>query len=190
MSPGTRGLISQMASWVVGLGLIAVALVFQDELTAAGSLMLGLPQGEAEIARPRARPPAAKQEPASSGNGVVEIAADRNGHFLVTAEINGRSVDVMVDSGASIVALPYEDAERAGIFVKDVDFTGRVSTANGTGRVAPVMLDRVSIGEITVRNVRAAVAEPGRLNMTLLGMSFLSRLQRADMRSGKLVLQE
>ena len=57
-------------------------------------------------------------------------------------------------------------------------------------RVAPVMLDRVSIGDITVRNVPAAVSEPGKLATSLLGMSFLSRLQRVDMRSGVLVLQE
>ena len=57
-------------------------------------------------------------------------------------------------------------------------------------RVAPVVLDRVSIGDITVRNVPAAVSEPGSLGTSLLGMSFLSRLQRVDMRGGTLVLQE
>ena len=67
----------------------------------------------------------------------------------------------MVDTGASIVALTYEDAERAGVYVRDSDFTQRVRTANGMARVAPVTLDRVSIGDITVRNVPAAVSERG-----------------------------
>ena len=53
--------------------------------------------------------------------------------------------------------------QRAGVYVRDSDYTQRVSTANGLARVAPVMLDRVSIGDITVRNVPAAVTEPGKL---------------------------
>ncbi len=97
---------------------------------------------------------------------------------------------MLVDSGASIVALSYDDARRAGVYVRDRDYTQRVSTANGQARVAPVVLDRVSIGDITVRNVPAAVSEPGSLGTSLLGMSFLGRLQRVEMRAGTLVLQE
>ena len=96
----------------------------------------------------------------------------------------------MVDTGATMIALTYEDAERAGLSLKNSDFTQAVTTANGVARVAPVTLDRVSIGDITVRNVPAAVAERGRLKTSLLGMTFLSRLSRFDMRSGILVLQE
>ena len=97
---------------------------------------------------------------------------------------------MLVDSGASIVVLTYEDAERAGIYVRERDYTQRVSTANGVTRVAPMTLDRVSIGGITVRDVEAAVSEPGRLGQSLLGMTFLGRLQRVDMRPGVLVLQD
>ena len=96
----------------------------------------------------------------------------------------------MVDTGASIVALTFEDAERAGLYIRDSDYTHRVNTANGLARIAPVTLDRVAIGEIMVRNVPAAVSEPGKLTTSLLGMSFLSRLQRVDMRRGVLVLHE
>jgi aspartyl protease family protein len=96
----------------------------------------------------------------------------------------------MVDTGASMVALTYEDAERAGVRLKPSDFTQSVSTANGMARFALVRLDRVTIGNITVRDVKAGVAERGRLSITLLGMSFLSRLERVDMRSGTLVLTE
>ncbi len=74
--------------------------------------------------------------------------------------------------------------------VRDSDYTHRVNTANGPARVAPVTLDRVSIGDITVRNVPAAVSEPGKLGTSLLGMSFLGRLQQIDIRSGVLVLKE
>jgi aspartyl protease family protein len=120
----------------------------------------------------------------------VRIEASGHGHYVTRAEINGRPIDVLVDTGASIVALTYDDARRAGVLVRDSDYTQRVSTANGQARVAPVTLDRVSIGDITVRNVPAAVSEPDSLATTLLGMSFLGRLQRVDMRPGVLVLQE
>ena len=83
----------------------------------------------------------------------------------------------MVDTGASQVALTFEDASRAGIYVRDRDFTQQVRTANGVARVAPVTLDRVSIGDITVRDVPASVSERGMLGTTLLGMSFLKRLE-------------
>ena len=96
----------------------------------------------------------------------------------------------MVDTGASIVALSFEDARAIGLYVRDSDFTHRVSTANGFARIAPVTIDRISVGDIMVRDVSGAVMEPGKLGTTLLGMSFLSRLQRVDIRSGMLVLHE
>ena len=89
-----------------------------------------------------------------------------------------------------MVALTYEDAERAGIYVRPSDFTHTVNTANGVARVAPVTIDSVAIGHITVRNVRGAVSEPGKLSGTLLGMTFLGRLSRADLRKGTLILEE
>ena len=120
-------------------------------------LGLGAPQA-ADAARQCVRP---SRLAACRDGRIVEIRAGAHGHYHASAEINGRPVDVMVDTGASIVALTYEDAQRAGVYVRDSDYTQRVSTANGLARVAPVMLDRVSIGDITVRNVPAAVTEPG-----------------------------
>lgn len=126
----------------------------------------------------------------SEDSGDVSLKATGNGHFESEAEVNGRTIDVMVDTGATLVALTFEDAERAGIFLRPSDFTHSVSTANGVAKIAPILLDRVSIGSITVRNVQAAVCERGKLEQTLLGMSFLSRLSRVDMRAGTLVLHE
>ena len=168
----------------------AFSLVYFSEIKDAARDLLGLqaPSGAqtrgGQALRPR-RP--AHAEPSPRGR-IVEIRAGAYGHYYASVEINGRSVDVMVDTGASIVALTFDDAERAGLYIRDSDYTQRVNTANGLARIAPVMLDRVSIGDITVRNVPAAVSEPGKLSTSLLGMSFLSRLQRVDMRSGVLVL--
>jgi aspartyl protease family protein len=122
--------------------------------------------------------------------GTVTLPAGDYGHFRAEADINGRNIDVMVDTGASLVALTYEDARRAGILVKPSDFTHTAQTANGTARVAPVTIPRITIGDITVRNVAGVVSERGASERTLLGMSFLGRLTRVEMRGGTLVLQE
>lgn len=127
---------------------------------------------------------------APSSGGDVELTANSGGHFETAAEVNGNEIDVMVDTGATLVALTYEDAERAGLYLKSSDFTQGVRTANGTAKVAPVTLSSITIGDITVRNVKGAVAEPGKLHKTLLGMSFLGRLSRVEMRSNSLVLHE
>jgi aspartyl protease family protein len=65
-----------------------------------------------------------------------------------------------------------------------------VSTANGVSRVAPVTLDRVRVEDIVVRDVPAAVAEPGALSTNLLGMSFLGRLSRFELAGNELILTE
>ena len=187
LSSGTRHLLREAASWTVIAIAGAVILTHFEELKTGMATALGK-MGAADVA---ALPQAKANLPRASGSGsVVEIAAARNGHFFTEAEIDGRPINIMVDTGATMVALSYEDAERAGIYVNASDFTHSVSTANGRARIAPVMLQSVSIGEITVRDVPAAVSEPGRLRTSLLGMSFLGRLSRFDMRPGLLVLQD
>jgi aspartyl protease family protein len=187
MNSGTRQLLRETVSWGVVAVIGIAAFSHFETLKTGAERMLGLPT-PADIAQVQHTRPSAAKEPTLSS--IVEIEAESSGHFNAEADINGRPVEVMIDTGATMVALSYEDAERAGIYLNDSDFTRAVSTANGVARVAPVTLDRVSIGDITVRNVPAAVAEPGRLKTSLLGMTFLSRLSRFDMRSGRLVLQE
>jgi aspartyl protease family protein len=186
LSSGTRSLLGEAASWLTVAAVIAAGLIFYDDLRANVADGLGVTTAEAPAALPTAVE--APQQKAPSGS--VELRARSDGHFYAKAEFNGRPADVMVDTGASMVALTYEDAERAGVRLKPSDFTQSVSTANGTARFAVVRLDRVSIGNITVRDVQAGVAERGRLSITLLGMSFLSRLDRVDMRSDTLLLTE
>jgi aspartyl protease family protein len=183
LSAGMRQAVGAAAGWLTLASVAAVSLLYLHEIQGASRAILGL-----ETSRPPNR--AAAPVRSAPGNRIVEIKAGAHGHYFTSAEVNGRSVDVLVDSGASIVALTYDDARRAGVFVRGSDYTQRVSTANGFARVAPVVLDRISIGAITVRHVPAAVTEPGSLATSLLGMSFLARLQRVDMRAGTLLLQE
>ncbi len=188
MTSGKKQLLREAVSWGVVAVIGVAAFSHFENLKTGAERMLGLPTPD-EVAELHAAAQLSASRPAKRGS-MVELTAESNGHFNTEADINGRPIDVMVDTGATMVALSYEDAERAGIFLGDSDFTRAVSTANGVARVAPVTLERVSIGGITVRDVPAAVAEPGRLKTSLLGMSFLSRLSRFDMRSGRLTLHE
>lgn len=192
-SSGARHAAQMAAGWLVAGAAAAFCLLYFAEIKDVARDLLGLDSPAAQDTRVAvARRDSGPAQPAGSSprGRVVEIKAGSLGHYYARIEINGRPVDVMVDSGASIVALSFDDAQRAGLYIRDSDYTQHVNTANGLARIAPVMLDRVSIGDITVRNVQAAVTEPGKLTTSLLGMSFLSRLQRVDMRAGVLVLQE
>jgi aspartyl protease family protein len=186
LSSGTRSLLGEAASWLTAAAFVAAGLIFYDDIRSNFADGLGVAVTDPAPASVAVESPM----PQRASGGTVELRARGDGHYYAKAEVNGRPADVMVDTGASMVALTYEDAERAGVRLKPSDFTQSVSTANGTARFALVRLDRVTIGNITVRDVKAGVAERGRLSITLLGMSFLSRLERVDMRSGTLVLTE
>lgn len=178
-----------VAGWVIAAALgVGVIANFDQVRSILGLKLEPGDFGVAAAANDESRTVA--KESASRGGRTVEIRANRSGHYETRAHVNGRPVEVMVDTGATVVALTWEDAQAAGVHVRDSDFKHSVSTANGTARVAAVTLDTVSIDDITVRDVRAVVAERGRLQTTLLGMSFLSRLGKAEMSRGLLVLQE
>jgi aspartyl protease family protein len=187
LSSGTRAFLGEAASWIAAAGLCAAAIVHFEDIKGLSAELLGLARPGAATAPEGA---SAEAAPAASTQGAVEIRAGENGHFHAEAQINGRSIPVLVDTGATLVSLTYEDAERAGLYLKPSDFTRGVTTANGIARVAPVTLESVSIGDITVRNVKGTVSERGRLATTLLGMSFLGRLERVDMRAGVLLLKD
>lgn len=188
LSSGTRSFLGELATWAAAAAIVAGGIFYYDALRSGLNGALGIAEMPADPAQPSAGAMTDAAPPAKSG--VQELQSSADGHYYARAEINGRPIDVMVDTGASMVALTYEDAERAGLSLRPSDFTGRVSTANGVAAVAPVTLERVTIGRITVRGVRAAVCERGKLEKTLLGMSFLSRLERVDINRGRLTLVE
>lgn len=185
-SSGFKMLIGQVVSWAAVGGVAAAVFSNYDQLKTFFAGETGT-HPSASVALQSAPKP---QESEMSSGSSVSLRAGENGHYHTRADVNGRSFHVMVDTGASMVVLTYEDARAAGIHLTPSDFVQTASTANGTARFAPVTLERVSIGSITVRNVRAAVADRGRLAVTLLGMSFLSSLERVDMRDGVMVLKD
>lgn len=118
----------------------------------------------------------------------VRIAADQNGHFNADFRLNGRSVDAMVDTGATLVAMNVSTARRIGIRVMASDFKYTVKTANGDTRAAGVTIDRLQIGRIHVEDVEAVVLDDRALEGTLIGVSFLKRLAKYQVENGALLL--
>jgi aspartyl protease family protein len=109
----------------------------------------------------------------------IELRRGPDGHFHARLEIDRVPLVMIVDTGASQIVLSQEDAERAGIDVGRLAFTGRASTANGTVAIAPVRLDTVSLGPFTERDVAASV-NGGQLHQSLLGMDYLRHFARIE----------
>lgn len=120
----------------------------------------------------------------------TELKANAHGHFVTKAAINGSDITVLVDTGATAVALSYEDAGSAGLSPRNLDFNVPVSTANGVAQAAHVSIDKIEIDGITVDNVDGLVLPEGALHGTLLGMSFLSRLRSFRVEDGVLYLRD
>jgi len=126
---------------------------------------------------------------AATRGGAVEISRGRGGEFQVATEVNGARLSMVLDTGASSVVLTQEAAKAAGLPLDFLNYSVNVDTANGRTRAASVTLDRVSVGSIVEKAVPALIAQPGQLKTSLLGMSFLSRLERWEVRGDRLVMR-
>ena len=123
----------------------------------------------------------------TSGAGPASLTKAADGHYWAEGLVNGKRVRFLVDTGASAVALTLADARRLGV-TGDLDYSVNVSTANGTTRAAPVMLETVSVAGARVAGVRAFVVESG-LETSLLGMTYLGRLSRFEATPQSLILR-
>lgn len=171
--------VRSLAIWaLIALALVTVYLYRNDAQDIASRLSAGLIPGRASTYTD------------AQGFNTVALYKASNGHFQADVSINGKSVPMMVDTGASIVALTYEDAERAGIDMAGLSFTSPVMTANGRAMMAPVTIPSLSIGGIERTNIRAGVAEPGRMDESLLGMSFLQTLSAFSFEGDELKLRD
>ncbi|MDJ0805534.1 MAG: TIGR02281 family clan AA aspartic protease [Gammaproteobacteria bacterium] len=112
----------------------------------------------------------------------AKIWRNRAGHYTTVGSINGRTVDFMVDTGASAVALHAVEAQRLGIPYRLEGQRMLVNTANGRAPAYRITLDRVQVGDISLQQVDGFVidSEDAALSKTLLGMSFLNRVRMED----------
>lgn len=118
----------------------------------------------------------------------VLVSSDGRGHYAATFRLNGRPVDALVDTGATLVAINTSTARRIGISLSPSDFIQPVSTANGSIKAAMVSVDRLEIGRISLNDVQALVLDDKALQTNLVGMSFLNRLDKFQAKDGTLLL--
>src|SRR5262249_41241044 len=125
-------------------------------------------------------------QPSQAATNTLTYRADQRGHVVLEAVVNGAQTRFLVDTGASFVALTPGDAAAAGIGPSSLSFNTAVPTANGAPRAAPISLREVRIGQLPPADVQAMVVE--NLNISLLGQSFLKRLDGYEMREGVLTI--
>jgi len=125
----------------------------------------------------------------SRGTDSVIVPRDGYGHFRTDGRVDGRRLNFLIDTGASVIALTAEDAASLGLHPGDSEYRVMLKTANGVVRAAPTTLGMVEIGGIMVRDVVAVVMPDGALSENLLGMSFLTRLRHFEYSEGKMVLE-
>lgn len=112
----------------------------------------------------------------SGGSGAVTLTPDSRGHFMTLGQVNGGTVQFLVDTGATLIALPSSEARRLGINYLGGQ-RGYTETANGKAAAYRIRLDTVKVGDITLYGVDAVVMEGDGLKVALLGMSFLNRTE-------------
>jgi aspartyl protease family protein len=119
----------------------------------------------------------------------VEVVRERAGDFALAAHINGAKVSMVLDTGASSVVLTKQAAKAAGLPIEMLNYSVNVDTANGNTRAAPVTLDRVAVGELVEHGVPALVVQSDQLKNSLLGMTFLNRLESWEVRGDRLKMR-
>jgi aspartyl protease family protein len=159
--------------WVVIALLLAVGYTYRFELQEVSDRVL------AELVPGHV---------AARGHEVL-VARSSGGGFTVAARINDVRVAMALDTGASSVVLTHEAAKAIGLPLEVLTYTVNVETANGRARAAPVTLDRMAVGGIIEHAVPALVAQPGQLHTSLLGMSFLNRLESLEVHGDQLLMR-
>ncbi len=179
-----------MTSW--GTSLVAVAVLGLQLFSTVDLSALTAPsdQQPQQVAKVQHQPRPERTKPIQQATtyGEVEIKAARNGNFYANADVNGTDVRVLIDTGASYVALTYRDAEALALDPLNLDYTITVHTANGVSQAAPVELEEITVAGITVNDVQAIVTRPGAMRTTLLGMTYLSRVGGFKVAGDRLIL--
>lgn len=120
-------------------------------------------------------------------DGSIEVRAS-HGHYFIEAEVNGKHVRFMVDTGASDIVLSPQDAERVGIDTAALSYDRSYGTANGYGSGAKVTLGSLQVGSLTFTQLEASVNKAD-MTGSLLGMSFLKRFRSFQIEDNTLVLK-
>jgi aspartyl protease family protein len=123
-----------------------------------------------------------------AGPSVAAVSRSSDGHYWAQADVNGKAVKFLVDTGATNVVLTTADATRLGLDPTHLTYNQPVVTADGRTEAAAVTLDHLSIAGARVDRVEALVIAEG-LETSLLGMSYLGRLSRFEATPNALILR-
>jgi aspartyl protease family protein len=178
-----RGRAGQAVRDILTWSLVALLLVggysFREEIFSLGHRVVGELMPPGTVLRGEQ----------IEGERSVRIRRRPDGHFVVKTQVNGVSLVMLVDTGASTVVLKPGDAQRLGLDLERLRYTVPVQTANGTTYAAHVRLRNLTLGPISLDDIEALVAKPGALKENLLGMSFLSRLRSYEFTTDMLTLR-
>lgn len=171
--------------FIVMLTAVAIALVisfgiapkFKEDAT------------DIALAEPVTVATATPQPTVLAGSRAAFIDKENDGHFWTRADVGGTQVKFMVDTGASIVALTYFDAQRLGLKPEELDFDSEIRTAGGLTYGAPVTLASIRIGRVEVEDVPAVILRT-ELEQSLLGMTFLGELHSYEVRQGQMIIRQ
>ena len=154
-----------------------------------GVVILGYSfRGEAVDAFQRVRGELIPAMAVPTGDHAMTITAADDGGFYVMGQVNGSAVKFAIDTGANGVVLSPADAARAGIDADTLKFASPSETANGVGYLAPVTLPSLTVGQIRLTDVPAAV-DKAPMSTSLLGMAFLKRLESFEVKGDQLTLR-
>lgn len=161
------------AAWLAIVAVLALGYTYRDDLQG----VLRRVQGAFGPGEPMATAPHE-----------LVVNQDDQGGFIVIGQVNGQRVRFLVDTGSSDTVLAPADAARLGVDVKSLTFNRTAETANGLGYGAPFTADSLRIGPIQLNNVPMSINQAP-MSASLLGMTFLSRLDSFEVRGRKLYLK-
>ena len=129
-----------------------------------------------------------KSLPITQQDGAIALPRASDGHYYVTAEVNGTEIEFLVDTGASDIVLSRVDAARIGFDLDKLAFLGSARTANGVVPIAYGRLKTIRLGHHLDQAVSVSI-NGGEMDKSLLGMSYLGRFGRIEMTQDQLILR-
>ena len=127
-------------------------------------------------------------QPITRQDGAIALPRAPDGHYYVTAEVNGTEIDFLVDTGASDIVLSRTDAARIGFDLDKLAFLGSARTANGVVPIAFSRVKTIRLGPYVDQNISVSI-NGGEMDKSLLGMSYLGRFGRIEIALDQLILQ-
>lgn len=161
-----------VAIWAAVIAVLVVGLTYRDELMDVGQ---------------RVKSEFASSYPVASGARQVVVTASEGGGFLIMGQVNGQPVRFLVDTGSSDTVLSPDDARRLGVNLASLQFDHLAETANGTGYGARYTAPTLQVGPIRIDDMPMVVNQAP-MSASLLGMSFLNRLESFQVRGRRLYL--